>query len=254
VQVEAWLARSARRFADRVAIETPERSLSYGELEEMAGAGAAELGVQPGARVAIALPPGLEFVVALHCCLRAGAVAVPLDPRDPASAQRGAQADLVIDRPLACRAAPAPAREHDLDSAALIVRTSGTSGAPKDVPLTYGNFLWSAIGSAVALGLDARERWLCTLPLVHVGGLSIVLRSAIYGTTAVVHERFEAQAAVRAIAEREIGPDHIAGDLADLARGEVRRSSARQITLFKSVGIADEDLVLVRMIARRLAE
>jgi O-succinylbenzoic acid--CoA ligase len=204
VQVEAWLARSARRFGDRVAIETPERSLSYSALEEMAGAGAAELGVAPGARVAIALPPGLDFVVALHSCLRACAVAVPLDPRDPASAQRGAEADLVIDRPLACRSAAALARGHDLEDAALIVRTSGTSGTPKDVPLTYANFLWSAIGSAVALGLDPHERWLCTLPLVHVGGLSIVLRSAIYGTTAVIHERFEAQTAVRAIAENEI--------------------------------------------------
>jgi O-succinylbenzoic acid--CoA ligase len=204
VQVEAWLARSARRFGERVAIETPERSLSYGELDELAGAGATELGVAPGARVAIALPPGLDFVLALHSCLRAGAVAVPLDPRDPASAGRAADADLVVDRPLACRAAAAPARAYDLEAAALIVRTSGTSGAPKDVPLTYGNFLWSAVGSAVALGLDPRERWLCTLPLVHVGGLSIVLRSAIYGTTAVLHERFEAQAAARAITENEI--------------------------------------------------
>ncbi|HEX4034994.1 MAG TPA: AMP-binding protein [Solirubrobacteraceae bacterium] len=204
MQVEAWLARSERRFGERVAIETPERSLSYSELAELAGSGAAELDVEPGARVAIALPAGIDFVVALHSCLCAGAVAVPLDLRDPASARRGAEADLVIARPLACRAAAAPPGPHELEDAALIVRTSGTSGAPKDVPLTYGNLLWSAIGSAVALGLDPRERWLCTLPLVHVGGLSIVLRSAIYGTTAVIHERFEAQAAVRAIAENEI--------------------------------------------------
>jgi O-succinylbenzoic acid--CoA ligase len=84
------------------------------------------------------------------------------------------------------------------------VRTSGTSGEPKEVPLSYGNFLWSAIGSAVALGLHARERWLCTLPLVHVGGLGIILRSAIYGTTAVIHERFEAPAALGALMEEEI--------------------------------------------------
>jgi O-succinylbenzoic acid--CoA ligase len=204
VQVEAWLARSARRFGDRVAVETPQRSLTYAELDALAGAGAAELGAPAGARVAIALRPGLDFVVALHSVLRSGAVAVPLDPADPASTERAADADLVIAAPLACRAAPAPAAGHDLDAAALIVRTSGTSGQPKDVPLTFGNVLWSAIGSAVALGLDPGERWLCTLPLVHVGGLSIVLRSAIYGTTAVVHERFDATAAARAIAEESI--------------------------------------------------
>ena len=67
-----------------------------------------------------------------------------------------------------------------------MIHTSGTTSA-KPVELTYGNFLWSALGSAVALGLDRAERWLCVLPLSHVGGLSILLRSAIYGTTAVIH-------------------------------------------------------------------
>ena len=33
------------------------------------------------------------------------------------------------------------------------------------------------VGSALALGLDLNERWLCTMPLAHVGGLSILLRS-----------------------------------------------------------------------------
>lgn len=64
----------------------------------------------------------------------------------------------------------------------------------------------------------------------------------------------EAGDIIQAIAERAIGPDHIAGDLAGLARGDIARSSPEQVTVFKSVGIADEDLVLVRMIARRLAQ
>jgi O-succinylbenzoic acid--CoA ligase len=68
---------------------------------------------------------------------------------------------------------------------------SDTTAAPKPVELTYENFLSSALGSAVALGLDPAERWLCPMPLVHVGGLSIPIRSAIYATTAVLHERFD---------------------------------------------------------------
>lgn len=74
-----------------------------------------------------------------------------------------------------------------------MIHTSGTTAAPRPVELSYGNVLWSALGSAVALGLDPQERWLCALPLAHVGGLSILLRSAIYATTAVVHERFETE-------------------------------------------------------------
>jgi O-succinylbenzoic acid--CoA ligase len=69
--------------------------------------------------------------------------------------------------------------------------TSGTTSAPRPVVLTYGNWLASALGSAAALGLDLRERWLCPMPPVHVGGLSVLVRSAIYATTAVLHERFD---------------------------------------------------------------
>jgi O-succinylbenzoic acid--CoA ligase len=67
------------------------------------------------------------------------------------------------------------------------------------VLLTYGAFLWNAIGSAINLGLRDDDRWLVSLPLFHVGGLSILLRSVIYGTAAVVHERFDAAEANRAI-------------------------------------------------------
>jgi O-succinylbenzoic acid--CoA ligase len=88
---------------------------------------------------------------------------------------------------------------HDLEAPAILVHTSGTTTKPKPIRLTYGNWLWSALGSAVALGVDPDERWLCTLPLSHVGGLSILLRSAIYGTTAIVHERFETDRVLEAL-------------------------------------------------------
>jgi len=98
---------------------------------------------------------------------------------------------------------------HDLNATTLVVHTSGTTSAPRPVELTYGNVLWSAMGSAVALGVggprgEPRERWLCALPLSHVGGLSILLRSVIHGTTAVVHERFETERVLRALREQEI--------------------------------------------------
>ena len=73
------------------------------------------------------------------------------------------------------------------------MHTSGSTGAPRPIELTYGNWLWSALGSAAALGVDPADRWLCTLPPTHVGGLSILLRSAIYATGVVVHERFDTE-------------------------------------------------------------
>jgi O-succinylbenzoic acid--CoA ligase len=98
---------------------------------------------------------------------------------------------------------------HDLDGVAAVIHTSGTTSAPKPIELTYGNFLWSALGSAVALGLDPAERWLCALPLAHVGGLSILLRSAIYASTAVVHPRFETEPVLEALLAEPDSPDSV---------------------------------------------
>jgi O-succinylbenzoic acid--CoA ligase len=215
--VEAWLKRAAASHPDRVAIETVEEQCTYRELLERARAGARELaalGVVPGERVAIALSPGLAFAEALHACMLHGAVAVPLDLRlaEPERAQIASSCALTIDRPLAAQTRaltvdrPPDARPeahasegellHDLDAVAVVVHSSGTTDTPKPVELTYGNLLWSALGSAVLLELDPGERWLCTLPVAHVGGLSIIVRSAIYGTTAIVHERFDTELAL----------------------------------------------------------
>ncbi len=224
--VEAWLPRAARSCPERVALESPTGSRTYAELAAGAELGAETLagwGVRRGERVAIALSPGLAFAHALHACMLLGAVAVPLDLRlSPAEREAiVAQAALVLERPLPSVSAPSgvgamaaehgharlPAAEpprHDLDATAVVIYTSGTSSAPKPIELTYGNLLWSALGSAVALGVDPDERWLCALPLSHVGGLSILVRSTIYATTAVVHERFQTEHVLNALCEEGI--------------------------------------------------
>ena len=85
-----------------------------------------------------------------------------------------------------------------------MIHTSGTTSAPRGIELTYGNLLWSALGSAVALGVDPRERWLCALPVSHIGGLSILLRSTIYATTAVIHERFDTDRVLAALLSEDV--------------------------------------------------
>jgi O-succinylbenzoic acid--CoA ligase len=207
MEIEAWLERAASRTPGRVAIETPDASATYAELLALARAGAArlgELGVGPGERVAIALPPGLAFAQALHACLLLGVVAVPIDLRlaQPERDRIAAGAALLVDEPLPGDGPRAvPSARHDLAGTALVVHTSGTTATPRPVSLSYANILWSALGSGVALGAHPEERWLCAMPLSHVGGLSILLRSAIYGTTAVVHERFETGRVLAALRE-----------------------------------------------------
>ena len=214
--VEAWLRRAARTAPTVTALQAPDARLSYAELERAACAGALELserGARSGERVAIALAPGIAFAQALHACFLLGAVAVPVDPRlTPAERKRiVADASVLVEEPLAVAVgaggeAQALARDakHDLDAVCAVIHTSGTTSNPRPIELTYGNFLWSAIGSGVALGVDPNERWLCALPLSHVGGLSILIRSAIYSTTAVIHERFETERVLAAIREEGI--------------------------------------------------
>jgi O-succinylbenzoic acid--CoA ligase len=70
--------------------------------------------------------------------------------------------------------------------AGLLVHTSGTTGVPREVSLSLGNVLFNALGCAAALGVSRDDRWLCPLPLHHVAGLMVLLRSVIYGTTVVI--------------------------------------------------------------------
>jgi O-succinylbenzoic acid--CoA ligase len=190
--VEAWLERAARTRPDREAVN----GMDYAALRDAASRAAGALrarGVAAGDLVGLALPPGVDFVVALHAVWGVGAVAVPVDLRlgadERAHVARGCR--IVVDEPLGGDQRAPLAGEHDLDAPAAIIHTSGSTSAPKPISLSFGNFLWSAIGSGVALGVDPDERWLGSLPVSHVGGLSIVVRSAIYRTTAVVHERWD---------------------------------------------------------------
>ena len=55
--------------------------------------------------------------------------------------------------------------EVALDDVCSVMYTSGTTGAPKGVLQTYGNHWWSAVGSALNLGLREDDCWLCAVPL-----------------------------------------------------------------------------------------
>ena len=218
-----WLAHRAAVLPAHPAIVTAGRPVTYAELDELAGrlsASLLERGVASGDRVALLAGNSLEFAVAVHAVTRIGAILVPLntrltppeiawqlgdsgsrtllfhEPTHPAAVQAATDAGLPaaallsLDEP-ANPLAPRPALPHEADTAHSIIYTSGTTGRPKGAILTYGNFWNSAAGSAFNMGVLPGDRWLACMPLFHVGGLSILLRSAIYGTTAVIHAGFD---------------------------------------------------------------
>lgn len=196
--------RHARERPDALALRADGRDLTYAELDaeaERVARGLAETDVGSGSRVVTSLPAGVEFAALLHATPRLGAVLVPLAPNLPAP-ERDRLLEAAVARPGVAEPAsggeagrePAPGARLDPEAAHTLMFTSGTTGAPKPVELTYANHLASARASAANLGVEAGDRWLCPLPVHHVGGLAILLRSAIYGTAAIVLERFDVEA------------------------------------------------------------
>ncbi len=192
--------------------------VSYTALHERAAIAArqlAGLSIGAGDRVATTLPPGVDFVALLHAMPLLGSVLVPLNTREPIRPPE-LEGVLVVDEPLAGPEAGVRLRT-ETDPAATWVRlhTSGTTAAPKPVELTYGNFQASAAAAAQNLPVGPGDRWLCVLPLFHVGGLSILTRSAIYGSCAIVHERFDADAVGESL---ESGETTVASVVATMLR------------------------------------
>jgi len=84
---------------------------------------------------------------------------------------------------------------------ALVLFTSGTTGTPKAARLARDNLEANARAANEVLEVDSRSRFLCVLPLFHVGGLGILFRCQLAGATVLLHERFDPQAVARELRE-----------------------------------------------------
>lgn len=210
-----WLAVAAERRPMGIFIErdTLSWSFSWCDLRASRIAGALlELGVRPGERVALWGANDLESIVATFAIPRSGAVLVPLNTRLTAfEVQAQLEAADVSVILTTNEAPPFPVRLsstihverldgsaegdswHDPEDEFAVVFTSGTSGPPKGVRLAWRAIEASAAGSAEHLRHSEDDRWLAVLPFYHIGGISILVRSARQASTVVLPSEFGGQ-------------------------------------------------------------
>lgn len=209
--------------------------VSYAALDELVNRAANWISIQlrgtpEGERVAYVGRNGLELLVVALGAERCGAIFVPINWRLTAPEIETLLADCspqlvvaqdefrgliggrtihtnVLAEITACP--PAPPREHSPHRAAVLLYTSGTTGAPKGAIITAHN-AFAAASNFVAVGeVGSDSVTLSDLPMFHTIGLIAVARSTLMvGGTLVLTDRFVPARTVHALADRALGVTH----------------------------------------------
>src|SRR5215218_11333428 len=163
-------------------------------------------GLEPGSRVALHLPKDERYVALVLALIRAGHVACPVSDRLPPRGVtqligKAACSALISEDERLLQKAGADVhelkpedllevarhrtepRDIPLERSATIIFTSGSTGVPKGALHTFGNHYYNALGSNANITLRPGDRWLHSLPLYHVGGLSILFRCLLAKAT-----------------------------------------------------------------------
>lgn len=221
--VGSALSGSARRMGLKKALIFGEHALTYRELDTHANQIAWVLhqeGIQPGQRVALLLPNGLEMAEIYFGVAKAGVVGVPLNlrwaPPEIAYAIANAQISLIIADPefepilsslhldqvavlytgskgtWTERVARAPSTEPNFyevqeDDPWVLVYTSGTTGKPKGAVRSHRANIMIALALATELGISSEQVGFAILPMFHVNSMWFVTLSMAIGATCVIY-------------------------------------------------------------------
>jgi acyl-CoA synthetase (AMP-forming)/AMP-acid ligase II len=204
VDVPATLGEMLRLQVDtrpdaEAVVEVGGGRLTYAQLWERASRVAGGLradGLEPGDRVAVRYPAGMNWVLAFWGAVLAGGVAVVVNTRSARPevefvlSDAGVKVDLAADTPLP-DGDPYVAEGADSGDVAAFFYTSGTTGRPKGVPTTHEAFITNAENLIRCVGIPRdfgpQLRTLISVPLFHVTGCNSQLLVAAYvGGTSVI--------------------------------------------------------------------
>ncbi len=250
-----WLYRAAHQQPSASALVLQDASFDYATLQSLTAQLCQLLraqGLKPGATIVVESRSATLLAFLLHAALFADFVLFPLDPRLPDEQRKRllelVRADLILNEDDIVRLnhvievmtaanllAPAGQAEHvcavksppSPDRLRLLLATSGSCGLPKLVNLSERNLQASVQAANERLKLSHTSVWLDCLPLVHIGGLSILLRCACAGASVVLHEGFDATVVMDDLHNHQVS--HISlvpamlAQLLDLAKLEAGR-------------------------------
>lgn len=206
------LSLAARTYHDQPALVTPTGTLSFLDYDHQVSAVADNLknmNLKTGERIAVVAPKQPELPAIILGCIRAGMVVCLLSPRLPDQTLennfRQLNSRVLITpsddyrlqhlKPLKTGELVKPVmalsdviHRGDLNQDATVMWTSGSATEPKAVLHTFGNHYYNALGANKNIPFEPGDRWLLSLPLYHVGGLSLLFRAVLGGGAVVLPE------------------------------------------------------------------
>ena len=209
-----WLIQLSEKLPDKELISFNGIDLKSGELLKKRNSVCEILHksqISPKDTVAIISDNTLEFVVELLAIWTVGAVPVPINIRqseneiieqlDFVNAKlvfTESKLNLFNNKKLKfnivsndeafnnSEAAVSEKWQIEPESLALLMFTSGASGTPKCVEITFRNLISSAGAVLKFLNVSPTETWLATLPFYHIGGFSIIIRALLGGNKLII--------------------------------------------------------------------
>ncbi|GAA3675715.1 o-succinylbenzoate--CoA ligase [Nonomuraea antimicrobica] len=138
---------------------------------------------------AIVQPPGPALFTAIRDALTGdGPAVLPLSPGHSAATALAALRPTHVDGEPRSDGAGVPG------DVAVVIATSGSTGAPKGVLLSATALRASAAASLRRVEASKGERWLCCLPVSHVSGLQVLVRALLSESDPIIHPAFDPHA------------------------------------------------------------
>ena len=254
----ALLERTAREYPEKIALIAREGRLTFGALQSRVAALATHLqqeGIRRGDRVGVLLPNSNAFALGYYATQRVGAVTVVLDARLKGKELEGVleDADLKLlithkrlmgdigevvrefpslllwlvegegewsfENRLSPTSAGSPPEQAGPSDDALILYTSGTTGEPKGVVLSYINLAQFPRCVADLWKSDANTVWGCILPMSHISGPILCNEIIDKGSSVVIMDQFNPIMLLEAIQEHRITIFHAVPPLFQLLLG-----------------------------------